>query len=157
MPSSVDPLVSLRAQQIQNEYAYAIDTRDWELFRTLFADDVRADYPHNSYNGLEEWLTSFIPLHDTFGWTRHEMTNHIAGRDGNGVWAACYGFIEWVPEPELNQMTTARAIYRDRLRQQGGEWVITRRALTVTSVHPQVQLPESMRFPHALHELGQER
>ena len=99
----VDPIIALRAQQLQNEYAYAIDTRNWQLFRTLFADDVHAHYPNQSYVGLESWLADFIPTHDRFGWTRHEMTNHIVGRDQDGVWAACYGFVEWCPRGSVRR------------------------------------------------------
>ncbi len=65
MPASDLSRVALEAMRLQNGYALAIDARDWELFRTVFTPDVRADYPHGVFNGMEDWLGNFIPFHDT--------------------------------------------------------------------------------------------
>ena len=72
----------MEAMRLQNGYALAIDARDWELFRTVFTPDVRADYPHAVFDGMEAWLGNFIPFHDTCAWTVHEITNHVVGEDG---------------------------------------------------------------------------
>ena len=72
-------LVAVEAMRLQNGYALAIDARDWELFRTVFTPDVRADYPHGVFEGMEDWLGNFIPFHDTCAWTVHEITNHVVG------------------------------------------------------------------------------
>ena len=87
--------VAVEAMRLQNAYALAIDARDWELFRTVFTPDVRADYPHGVFEGVEDWLGNFIPFHDTCAWTVHEITNHVVGSDGRGVWGTCYGWIRW--------------------------------------------------------------
>ena len=75
MPASDLSRVAVEAMRLQNGYALAIDARDWELFRTVFTPDVRADYPHSTFEGMEAWLENFIPFHDTCAWTVHEITN----------------------------------------------------------------------------------
>lgn len=148
---STDALV--RARALQNEYAFAIDTRDWGRFERLFAPDVSAVYPHATYAGISEWVEAFAAMHDQFGWTRHEMTNHIAGLDEHGLWAACYGFIEWVSHDASDRISTTRALYRDRLREDEGEWVIARRELVLLSSHPRRPRPEGMQLIHTLEHL----
>src|SRR4051794_16042302 len=94
VPTDLWP-VSAAATQLQNAYAWAVDTRDWALFTTLFTPDVQATYPHTHYAGMEAWLENFIPFHDDCQWTRHAMSNHLVGQDDAGTWAQCYGEIEW--------------------------------------------------------------
>ena len=87
--------VASKSMQLQNGYAYAVDTRDWDRFRTLFTPDVVATYAGTVYDGMEQWLEFFVPFHDGCQWTRHEMSNHLVGEDADGYWGICYGFVEW--------------------------------------------------------------
>ena len=109
--------VAVEAMRLQNGYALAIDARDWELFRTVFTADVRADYPHGVFEGMEEWLGTFIPFHDTCAWTVHEITNHVVGVDGGGVWGTCYGWIRWTMKDTPGYINRAEVLFRDRLRE----------------------------------------
>jgi len=147
-------VAQLEAQRLQNSYAYAIDTRDWELFQTLFAVDVIADYPNQVYQGMEEWLASFIPMHDGYPWSRHEMTNHIVGQDDNGIWAVCYGFVEWTMVSAPGRINTSRVIYRDRLQEAGGRWIIRRRKLTGVSSQPGSPIPGGMTLPNTIQDFA---
>lgn len=149
---SIELLV--RARQLQNGYAFAIDTRDWELFSKMFSKDVLAVYPRQTYDGLDAWLDDFVPTHAAFGWSRHEMTNHVAGIDEHGAWAACYGFIEWAAAGSPELISTSRALYRDRLREQDGRWVIARRELTLLSSQPLRPISEGTTLLSALEEFG---
>ena len=132
--------VAVEAMRLQNGYALAIDARDWELFRTVFTSDVRADYPHGVFEGVEDWLGNFIPFHDTCAWTVHEITNHVVGSDGQGVWATCYGWIRWTMKDTPGYINRAEVLFRDRLREDEGTWRIARRTLRLLSAQPQAPI-----------------
>jgi hypothetical protein len=123
--------VALAAMRLQNGYALAIDTRDWDYFRTVFTPDVTARYPHGEFNGMDHWLSNFIPFHDTCAWTSHVMTTHVVGEDDHGIWATCYGWVQWTMKETPDRMNRATVFFRDRLLDAGGEWRIARRKLNV--------------------------
>lgn len=136
--------VAVAAMRLQNGYALAVDTRDWTLFRTLFVPTVHAAYPHTDYSGIDEWLAEFVPFHEGCDWTLHVMTNHVVGEDEHGVWATCYGRIEWTRADAPGRISRAAALYRDRLVDDGGDWRITRRTLSLLQREPGVPFPPSL-------------
>lgn len=142
--------LAIDAQQLQNAYAYAVDPRDWVLFRTLFTPDVSATYAGQRYDGLDAWLDFFIPFNDTCTWTRHEMTNHLVGEDDHGPWALCYGHVEWstLPTPEL--VNTSQVLYRDRLVVTEQGFVISERSLDLIRLEQGVPLPASVSRPNSI-------
>ena len=134
--------VAVEAMRLQNGYALAIDARDWELFRTVFTPDVRADYPHAVFAGVDELLGNFIPFHDACAWTVHEITNHVVGVDGAGVWATCYGWIRWTMKDSPGYINRAEVLFRDRLREEeDGSLRIARRTLRLLSSEPGAAVP----------------
>jgi hypothetical protein len=141
MPASDLSRVALEAMRLQNGYALAIDAREWEVFRTLFTPDVRADYPHGVWNSMEDWLGNFIPFHDTCAWTLHEITNHVVGEDDEGIWATCYGWIRWTMKDNPGVINRSEVLFRDRLTEYDGGWRIARRKLRQLSSHPDVPIP----------------
>ena len=141
MPAGDLSRVALEAMRLQNAYALAIDARDWELFRTVFTADVRADYPHAVFDGMDAWLDNFIPFHDTCAWTVHEITNHVVGEDSQGIWGTCYGWVRWTTKDKPGYVNRAEVLFRDRLREDAGAWRIARRTLRMLSSHPQAPLP----------------
>lgn len=138
---------ALQALRLQNGYAHAIDTRDWEHFRTVFVDDIVADYPNQVYTSMDEWLDHFIPFHDGCAWTQHAMTNHMVGVDSEGVWATCLGFVEWIVADQPDTLNRARAFYRDRLVDRDGEWIIARRRLDLIKTERSTPIPADAEFP----------
>jgi hypothetical protein len=141
MPASDLSRVAVEAMRLQNAYALAIDARDWDLFRTVFTPDVRADYPHGVFEGMGAWLDNFIPFHDTCEWTVHEITNHVVGEDGQGTWGTCYGWVRWTMKDSPGAINRAEVLFRDRLREDDGSWRIARRKLRLLSSWQQAQLP----------------
>lgn len=121
----------LELQRLQNGYAHAIDVRDWDYFRTLFAPDVVADYPNRRYLGIDEWLDDFIPFHADCTWTNHSISTHVAGVDAVGAWGTCHGHIIWEHGREPGILHRVRVLYLDRVRRVGGNWVIAERTLRV--------------------------
>jgi SnoaL-like domain len=133
--------VAVAGMRLQNSYALAIDARDWDLFRTVFTPDVRADYPHGVFDGMDAWLENFIPFHDTCAWTVHEITNHVVGQDSQGIWGTCYGWIRWTVKDTPGAINRAEVLFRDRLREDDGTWRIARRKLRLLSHQPAAPLP----------------
>jgi hypothetical protein len=142
--------IAVESRRAQNGYAWAIDTRDWDSFRTLFTPDVVAVYPTGTYSGIASWLDFFIPFHDGCAWTLHMMTNHLVGADDNGVWASCYGWVQWVYQAKQDRINRAAVVYRDRLVYHDGAWRIAHRRLDQvlseagTSIPPGLKLPNSV-------------
>ncbi len=61
-------------------YATGIDRRDWELFRTVFADDCELDYGEiGSWRGVDAVVEFMVDAHDMAGHTLHRITNQVVG------------------------------------------------------------------------------
>jgi len=149
----VDGDLAIEAQRLQNTYAHAIDIRDWDLFQSVFAPDVVADYPLRTYVGMEEWLADFVPFHDACTWTFHIMSNHLVGSDDGGVWATCYGDVRWQLAAKPGCYQHALGVYRDRLAYVDGRWVIARRQLRIVMHHADIAIPAGMTLPTSVHDV----
>ena len=150
-------LVALEARLLQNTYAHAIDARNWDLFRTVFAPDVAADYPRRRYEGIAEWLDDFVPFHDACSWTLHMMSNHLVGHDADGVWASCYGDVRWQLTASADRYSHALGMYQDRLALIDGAWVIARRKFRMVLLRPDVPMADGMALPTSVEALTNDR
>lgn len=150
MPADDLSAAAVGAQQLQNGYAVAVDTRNWDYFQTLFASDVVATYPHETYEGMAAWLESFVPFHAGCRWTQHRMSTHLVGADEHGVWASCYGSIRWVSQDQPDQMNHSEVIYRDRLESGATGWRITRRRLDLILQESSVAIPAGIALPNSI-------
>ncbi len=72
-----------------NRYARAVDTKDWELYRTVFTDDAVIDYSSTGIpvGSLDEIVEMFGKTFGAVPWTMHYITNVEAkifsgGREG---------------------------------------------------------------------------
>ncbi len=118
------------------EYAYGIDLRDWELYRSIFADEVTADF--SSYNGREvrtvsadDWVAGLLPLFTGLDATQHSMSNPLVDVDGDRARCRMYmqaaHFLNDWPDPEF----TIGGYYDDQLVLTDDGWRITAVTLTV--------------------------
>jgi len=146
--------VATEATLLQNGYALAVDTRDWDYFRTLFTPDVVARYPHGRFEGVEAWLADFVPFHADCSWTLHVMSTHVAGEDERGFWATCYGWIQWSRRTEPHLLNRAEVLYRDRLVHDGERWRIGLRKLDMIMRQPRVPVPGTVSYPACVADLG---
>jgi hypothetical protein len=145
--------VAAEATLLQNGYALAVDTRDWDYFETLFTPDVLACYPHGRFDGLAAWLENFVPVHAAYAWSLHVMSTHVAGQDVDGYWATCYGWIQWSERGAPQLIKRAEVLYRDRLREAGGRWWIAQRNLDLLMIQPAIPVPASVSYPAAVADL----
>ncbi len=79
--------------EILNLYAFALDTRQWNLFDRVFADDVHAEFgPAGAgWKGLENFKRSFAEFHATLDSHQHTMMGHLVEVDGDQAHAFSYG------------------------------------------------------------------
>ena len=121
-------------------YATGIDTRDFALYRSIFAPEVAFDF--SSYNGGhaavmtgDAWVGGVRPLLTGLAATQHSMTNPVAEIDGDS--ARCRMYMQahhvYVPD-DPNSWFTIGGYYDDTLvRSAHGPagWLITAVTLTV--------------------------
>ena len=68
----------LQIQELLTRYCYAVDTRNWELFRTVFMEDALIDYSANyfgskgSVNDMIDYISQNFVL---FSQTSHMWSN----------------------------------------------------------------------------------
>ena len=69
-------------------YALGVDTRDFALYRSIFAEQVAVDF--TSFHGGEammmtadQWVAAVRPLFTRLAATQHSMTNPIISIDGD--------------------------------------------------------------------------
>lgn len=68
-------------------YAYGIDTRDWDLYRSIFLDEITMDF--SSYSGApgltqsaDDWVAGCQLLFEGLDATQHQMSNPLVEISG---------------------------------------------------------------------------
>ncbi|MBT96298.1 MAG: hypothetical protein CL431_10075 [Acidimicrobiaceae bacterium] len=124
-------------------YAMGIDAKDFELYRSIFADQVEIDF--SSYEGSsvpepnsltgDEWVNRVKPLFTGLAATQHSMTNPIVTLDGNFASCRMYMQAHHVFEPEKkDSWFTIGGYYDDTLARDAESpsgWKLTGVKLTV--------------------------
>lgn len=146
--------VALAAWQLQNTYAHAIDTRDWELFRSAFAPDVTVHTDRGVIEGMDAWLEYFIPFHDDCEWTLHTMTNHRVSDGPDGVRATCYGDIRWTHRAQPDTFKRAASLYQDVLTDVDGSWRISQRSFKVLLTETLSPMPAGLTLWNSVLDLA---
>jgi hypothetical protein len=114
-------------------YARAIDTRDWPLFRTCFADDVAADYGDiGSWHGVEDITAFMIAAHAGMGPTQHALTNFVIDIEGDRARSATYVHAVTVLATHPDDWIDTMGIHEDQLHRQAEGWRITNRIFRTT-------------------------
>jgi hypothetical protein len=73
-----------------NRYASAIDTKDWTLFRGLFADDCVMEVGSNVHRGADSLTEHMRRIHEPLDASMHRMTNTTMEASDSGVCARTY-------------------------------------------------------------------
>jgi len=117
------------------EYALSIDTRDWDLHRSIFTDEIHMDF--SSYSGApgtsmlaDVWVSGLKPLFVGLQATQHVMTNPIVDVDGDTARLRMYMKAEHFLQNEAGSFDFAiGGYYDDRLERTTAGWKI--RAVTL--------------------------
>jgi hypothetical protein len=109
-------------------YATAIDTRDWAMLRSCFAEDVEANYAgFGTFHGLRA-ITEFMRrAHAEMGATLHRLTNISVHREAGVVRSRCYVDALLMPGPAGGSHNRGIGWYEDSLVRTGQGWKIARR------------------------------
>ncbi len=127
-----------------NQYATAIDTRDWVLFRTCFTDDSKLDYdPDGRFEGIKcnlcdegiagwdsaDAVTSHFTHSHDYKHTQHRITNIVIQLAGGTARARSYVHAAFVPL-DSEMMMNAYGRYDDILVKSDEVWRISERIYT---------------------------
>ena len=128
-------------------YATGVDTRDWALYRSLFADEIEIDF--SSYGpgqpavtmAADDWVAGLKPLFGGLAATQHMMSNPLVELEGDSAEITMYVRAHHVFDPEdPESYYTIGGYYRNRLVCEGGDWKLVRVHLNVSwrLGHPEI-------------------
>ena len=112
-------------------YATAVDTKDWDLYRTVFTDDAVIDYTsaggiRGSLGEVVEWLSHALKL---FPMTQHLVTNRHVVLEGDTATGRSY-YYNPLGRPDGTggmQLLFFGGYYNDRFRRTTDGWRIAER------------------------------
>lgn len=115
-------------------FAHAIDGRDWELYRSVLADEIDVDY--TSYRPgsrqrmpADAWVDRARRLFPGLDATQHVLVNPWVQAEGDAVRVRTSMRADHFLDDERYSLG---GTYEHRLAREGGAWRITAVTLTVT-------------------------
>ena len=133
--------------QLLNQFGTAIDLRDWETFRSLFADSVEFDY--SAIGDVADTLSSDDILNnarknfDGFKATQHLITNHIVEITGDR--ATCHAHVRayhFLPNDKVKPRLEIGGYYTASLVRDRENWKIKQWKFSVLWTEGDVELFE---------------
>jgi len=120
------------------KYATGIDTRNWALYRSIFADEVEIDF--SSYSGQpgatmkgDDWVAGVQMMLPGFDATQHVLTNFVIDLRGDEATATVYMKAEHFIANSLGDNShTLGGYYVHKLKRHGEAWKIHATTLNVT-------------------------
>lgn len=96
--STVGPDERAAIIDIYNAYAEGVDSKNWEMVRQCFADEIYVDYGATSAatgspddpRNADDWIAVVRSVIDGFDFTRHTISNHRFSRDGSRIVCRAY-------------------------------------------------------------------
>jgi hypothetical protein len=129
-----------------NRYAQGLDSKDWQLVRSCFAEKVCIDYGELSASGgapdvprrADDWLGYLQSVINRFDVTRHTITNHRFVIDGATVSCRAYLSADHVKftDPSLPVVGPGDSVmvvgeYTNYYAEHDARWLIVRSELVV--------------------------
>jgi 3-phenylpropionate/cinnamic acid dioxygenase small subunit len=108
-------------------YASGIDGRDWDLFRSCFTSDCRAEYEDiGSWDDLEGLTRFMVDAHAGLGHTQHRISNAAITVEGDRASARTYVDLVGM-SPDGTSGINSIGWYDDELVRTAGGWRIAHR------------------------------
>lgn len=122
---------------LKYRYAAGIDSRDWALYRSIFADEVVIDF--SSYNArpaatmaADDWVRGVQPLFSGLAATQHSMTNPRVEVDGDRATLVMYMQAEHILDhSDPTAWYTLGGFYTDTAVRSAAGWRIATVTLNV--------------------------
>jgi len=120
------------------KYATGIDRHQWDLYRSIFADEIMLDF--SSWSGdpasamlADDWVAGVRATLEPFDATQHVLTNFAVDLDGDSATCICYmtAHHHLVIDGD-RQMHSIGGYYVHALERAGEGWLIDSTTLTVT-------------------------
>ena len=116
-------------QDVMLRYAAGVDDRDFDLYRSCFADDVEVvGFGPNAIQGADAWLEFVRTALEQYGATQHMLGPQLATIEGDT--AETRNDVQAMHELKTEGgLFTLWATYLTRMQKQNGEWKIVRHEL----------------------------
>ncbi|MGH7950080.1 MAG: nuclear transport factor 2 family protein [Candidatus Binataceae bacterium] len=123
---------------VQLRYATGLDTRNWTLFRSCFADEIEVDFT-SIFGGSprkvtgDRWTESARRTVSGLDATHHMITNHVITVEGDG--ALCVAYVQaqhYLPNDKGESTQTMGGYYTNRFVRTPQGWKIKQCKLTLT-------------------------
>ena len=139
--AAVQALIDRAAiSDVVNAYATAVDRRDWQLFRTVFADrlflDFRSFHPSLHREVTLDELVEITRGIAAFDSTQHISSNHVHTLAGNR--ATCVSYMHaghFLKRDGVEHACFLYGYYTYELLRAGDTWKVDRYGLQVTAQH----------------------
>jgi len=139
---------------VQLRYATGLDSRDWPLFRSCFADEIETDFT-SVFGGnprtvtADRWTEAARRSLSGLQATQHMITNHVITVAGDN--ATCIAYVQarhFLPNDTGDSMQTMFGYYTNRLIRTSAGWKIRQCKLTLSwqTGNPQIFTLASARF-----------
>ncbi len=139
--SGVNVELTVRAQQLYAQYAWAVDYGDFELLQNILAPDIAITRGDTTYQGLDEFLQVY---HNNWAadWSagKHYISNVIGTQDSDGNIRSRAYFQAVFVRSNRTSMVVGR--YDDSLVEMDGSLLIAHKRIHVEG---SVELPEVSR------------
>ena len=130
-----------------SRYAQGLDSKNWDMVRACFADEILIDYgqlsitsgPPDVPRRTDDWMTSLQAVINGFDVTRHTITNHRMHIDESGR-ISCLAYLSadhvMYPDPEVRIISAQDVVtlvgeYNNYYELIEGVWKIVKSELKV--------------------------
>jgi len=117
-----------------NRYATALDSADWPLLRSCWADEVDVDYGTGESWSSADALNAFMEEFHSGLTTMHMNSNFVISDAGDGCATGRTYFRALLLRPDGALFLRADGWYDDRFVNMGSQWKITRRHVRMIAV-----------------------
>lgn len=117
-------------------YATGIDSKDWALFRTCWADEVDIDYGElGTFTDADAFTTLMEQIHGGMGQTYHRISNIVVDVRADRATARCYVHAVLMAVPgDAGSWIDALGHYDDELSRTADGWRIVKRTTNIARV-----------------------
>lgn len=119
------------------KYATAADLRDWDLLKSILADEIDIDFTSSGGPAATvtntQYVTQVKALIPGFDVTQHQLTNFVIDINGNTASTVVYMQAEHFIREEAKEIDRAvGGYYSHKLKKENGNWKIYSLKLTAT-------------------------
>ena len=123
---------------VQLRYATGLDSRDWKLFRSCFADEIETDFT-SVFGGTprkltgDKWADAARRTLTGLAATQHMITNHVITIDGDN--ATCIAYVRahhYLPNDSGDNTQTMVGYYTNHFIRTKDGWKIKKCKLSIS-------------------------